>query len=95
MGLMSRINANDLKRLVVPHRRRPTIRPRWFGPEADVLEYLEEEFEKADEAVQKRRRLGKFKASHAAFVTFEKMSSAVCWRASHFRINLRYSQSVR
>ncbi|KAI0073303.1 DUF221-domain-containing protein [Panus rudis PR-1116 ss-1] len=71
-----KINANDLKRLVVPHRRRPTIRPRWFGPEADALEYLEEEFEKADEAVQKRRRLGKFKASHAAFVTFEKMSSA-------------------
>ncbi|KAI0073272.1 DUF221-domain-containing protein [Panus rudis PR-1116 ss-1] len=64
------------KRLVVPHRARPTIRPSWFGPKVDALEYLEEEFKKADEAVQKRRRLGKFKASHTAFVTFEKMASA-------------------
>ncbi|CAL1714678.1 unnamed protein product [Somion occarium] len=64
------------KRLVVPHRPRPTIRPNWLGPKVDALEYLEEEFKKADEAVQKRRRLGKFKPTQTAFVTFEKMSSA-------------------
>lgn len=65
------------KRLVVPHRSRPTLRPTWFGQKVDALEYLEEEFKKADEAVQRRRRLGKFKPTETAFVTFEKMSSAV------------------
>lgn len=64
-------------KLVVPHRQRPTIRPRWFKPKVDALEYLEDRFKTADELVKKKRRLGKFKSTGAAFVTFEKMSSAV------------------
>lgn len=63
-------------RLVVPHRKRPTLRPGWFTPEVDALEHLEAEFKKADLAVQQKRK-AKFKATHVAFVTFEKMSSAV------------------
>lgn len=63
-------------RLVVPHRRRPTIRPSWFDAPVDALEHLETEFKKADEAVKKKRGTGKFKATETAFVTFEKMSSA-------------------
>ncbi|KAI6038575.1 hypothetical protein EDC04DRAFT_2694215 [Pisolithus marmoratus] len=63
-------------RLVVPHRKRPTIRPGWFTPRVDALEYLEAKFKEADAKVRKWRRVGKFKATHVAFVTFEKMSSA-------------------
>ncbi|KAF8955390.1 hypothetical protein BDZ97DRAFT_1674228 [Flammula alnicola] len=63
-------------KLVVPHRHRPTIRPGWFKPKVDALEYLEAQFKEADELVKKKRRLGKFKSTGAAFVTFEKMSSA-------------------
>lgn len=66
-------------RVVVPHRRRPTIRPGWFKPKTDALEYLEAQFKEADHSVQQKRKSGKFKATHVAFVTFEKMSSAV-WR---------------
>jgi hypothetical protein len=65
------------QRLVVPHRKRPTLRPGWFQPKVDALEYLEKQFMEADELLKKRRRTGKFKATQAAFVTFEKMSSAV------------------
>lgn len=64
-------------RLVVPHRPRPTVRPRWFGSKLDALEYLEGQFKEADERVKKKRKTGKFKSSGTAFVTFEKMSSAV------------------
>jgi hypothetical protein len=64
-------------RLVVPHRKRPTLRPGWFKAKVDALEYLEARFKEADEKVKKWRRSGKFRSSHAAFVTFEKMSSAV------------------
>jgi hypothetical protein len=63
-------------RFVIPHRKRPTIRPRWFKPKVDALEYLETQFTLADELVRKRRRIGKYKATQSAFVTFEKMSSA-------------------
>ncbi|KAH7869805.1 uncharacterized protein C8R40DRAFT_1163358 [Lentinula edodes] len=63
-------------RLVVPHRQRPTIRPGWFKPKVDALEYLENRFGEIDEIVKRRRRTGKFKATKTAFVTFEKMSSA-------------------
>jgi len=66
-------------RFVVPHRPRPTIRPGWFKPKVDALEWLEERFRKADELVKRKRRLGKFRSTGAAFVTFEKMSSAVCF----------------
>ena len=64
-------------RLVVPHRSRPTIRTTWFGRKRDALEYLEQQFQQADEAVQRKRRSAKFKATQVAFVTFETMSSAV------------------
>ncbi len=65
------------ERLVVPNRKRPVLRPTWFSAKVDALEYLEAKFKEADEAVTRRRRTGKFKATHVAFVTFEKMSSAV------------------
>ena len=64
-------------RLVVPNHKRPTMRPGWFRRKVDALEYLTEEFKKADEEVQHKRHTGKFKSTHVAFVTFEKMSSAV------------------
>jgi calcium permeable stress-gated cation channel len=63
-------------KLVVPHHPRPTMRPKWFGPKVDALEYLDQQFQAADAAVLERRQQGKFKATHAAFVTFEKMSTA-------------------
>ncbi|KAI0689783.1 hypothetical protein BC835DRAFT_1367443 [Cytidiella melzeri] len=63
-------------RLVVPNRKRPTLRPSWFAREVDALEYLEEQYKNADEEVKKKRQTGKFKATPVAFVTFEKMSSA-------------------
>ncbi|KAG5645965.1 hypothetical protein DXG03_004757 [Asterophora parasitica] len=62
-------------RFVVPHHKRPTMRPGWFKPQVDALEYLEKQFREADELVKKRRRTGRFRATQAAFVTFEKMSS--------------------
>ncbi|KAF8128423.1 hypothetical protein EV363DRAFT_1221606 [Boletus edulis] len=62
-------------RLVVPHRKRPTLRPGWFSPQVDALEYLEAKFKEADEKVKRWRRIGKTKSTHVAFVTFEKMSS--------------------
>jgi len=64
-------------KLVVPHRPRPTLRPGWFKPKVDALEYLEARFKEADELVKKKRRFGKFRPTGAAFITFEKMSSAV------------------
>lgn len=64
-------------KLVVPHRARPTIRPGWLKGKVDALEYLEQRFKEADEQVKKKRRTGKFRSTGAAFVTFEKMSSAV------------------
>ncbi|KAG9311311.1 hypothetical protein JVU11DRAFT_8399 [Chiua virens] len=71
-------------RLVVPHRRRPTLRPGWFAPKVDALEYLEAKFKEADEKVKRWRRIGKTKATHVAFVTFEKMSSAqIAVQAAH------------
>ena len=84
------IDATDLEgggRLVVPHRRRPTIRPGWFDSPVDALEYLETQFKEADEAVKKQRLNGKFKATETAFVTFEKMSSAVSCFSSAYTIS--------
>ena len=65
------------EQLVLPNRKRPTIRPRWFTRKVDAIEYYEEKFREADELVKKRRRTGRFKPTHVAFVTFEKMSGAV------------------
>jgi hypothetical protein len=64
-------------KLVVPHRPRPTVRPKWLGSKLDALEYLERQFKEADDRVKKKRRAGKFRSTGSAFVTFEKMSSAV------------------
>lgn len=64
-------------RFVVPHRKRPTMRTGWFKAKVDALEYLEAQFREADDLVKKRRTNGRFKATQVAFVTFEKMSSAV------------------
>ncbi|KAI0352968.1 DUF221-domain-containing protein [Trametes cingulata] len=64
------------EQLVLPNRKRPTIRPGWFKRKVDALEYYEQKFREADELVKKRRRSGRFKTTHVAFVTFEKMSSA-------------------
>ncbi|KAI6121185.1 hypothetical protein F5141DRAFT_1088440 [Pisolithus sp. B1] len=79
-NVISQVDPSSLEgqpaRLVVPHRKRPTIRPGWFSAKVDALEYLEAKFKEADEKVRKWRRVGKFKATHVAFVTFEKMSSA-------------------
>lgn len=68
---------NQQGRFVVPHRQRPVIRPGWFSRKVDALEYLETKFTEADEKVKRWRRIGKTKATQVAFVTFEKMSSAV------------------
>ena len=64
-------------KFVVPHKPRPTLRPGWLSPKVDALEYLEKRFKEADELVKKKRRTGRFRATGSAFVTFEKMSSAV------------------
>ncbi|KAG2074357.1 DUF221-domain-containing protein [Suillus decipiens] len=75
---------NQQGRFVVPHRQRPTIRPRWFSRKVDALEYLETKFTEADEKVKRWRRIGKTKATQVAFVTFEKMSSAqIAVQAAH------------
>jgi hypothetical protein len=69
--------SGGLPRLVVPHRPRPALRPMWFGRKVDALEWLASKFREADEAVRRKRRLGKFEATDVAFVTFEEMASAV------------------
>ncbi|KAF7977536.1 hypothetical protein HWV62_3310 [Athelia sp. TMB] len=79
-------------RLVVPHHKRPTLRPGWFKAKVDALEWLEARFNDADEKVKRWRKNGKFRSSHAAFVTFEKMSSAqIACQTAHaplpYRIN--------
>ncbi|PVF96948.1 DUF221-domain-containing protein [Serendipita vermifera] len=63
-------------RVVVPHQKRPLVRPGWFTPKVDALEYHQKEFEDLNEQVRKKRKMGKFKATSTAFVTFEKMSGA-------------------
>ncbi|EKM55342.1 uncharacterized protein PHACADRAFT_255901 [Phanerochaete carnosa HHB-10118-sp] len=72
----SRPEDAERQRLVMPNRKRPTLRPHFFGSKVDALRHLEEKFKEADLAVLRRRLTGKFKPTHAAFVTFEKMSSA-------------------
>ncbi|KAF5366245.1 hypothetical protein D9758_005743 [Tetrapyrgos nigripes] len=72
-------------RLVVPHRKRPTLRPGWLQPKVDALEHLENQFRDIDDLVKKVRRTGRFKPTEVAFVTFEKMSSAqIACQTAHF-----------
>lgn len=73
----SEVLESQANRVVVPHRKRPLVRPGWFKKRVDALEYYERQFESLDEQVKKYRKTGKFKATDTAFVTFEKMSSAV------------------
>jgi calcium permeable stress-gated cation channel len=63
-------------RLVVPNRPRPTIKTGWFKKE-DAIDFLQQQYQEADEQVRKKRQSGKFRSTHVAFVTFETMSSAV------------------
>ena len=74
-------------RVIVPHRPRPTVRPGWFKPKVDALEYYDRQFQDYDEQVRKKRKAGKFKASDTAFVTFEKMSDAVSVIKSLYLLN--------
>lgn len=62
---------------LVPGRKRPTVRLGWFQRSVDALNYYTAQFEEVDELVNKRRKSGRYKATHVAFITFEKMSSAV------------------
>ncbi|GJJ13050.1 hypothetical protein Clacol_007299 [Clathrus columnatus] len=63
-------------RLVIPRRKRPTLRPSWLSLKTvDAIEYIQKQFHDLDEKVRKKRQM-KFKATSSAFVTFEKMSSA-------------------
>ncbi|TFY67710.1 hypothetical protein EVJ58_g1447 [Rhodofomes roseus] len=83
------VDAPDLEasseQIVVPGRKRPTTRPGLFMPKVDKLEYLEQQFRQAHEAVKTRRKNGRFKATHVAFVTFETMSSAqIAAQTAHF-----------
>lgn len=76
-GDLTSTEAQVPDRFVVPHHRRPTIRPGWLSGRVDAIEYLEKRFLEADEAVKRHRRSGRFKPMDVGFVTFEKMSSAV------------------
>jgi hypothetical protein len=72
--------AGPSPKLVVPNRPRPTMRTGWFGltgAKVDALDFLDEQFKAADEAVRSKRANGRFKPTQTAFVTFEKMSYAV------------------
>ncbi|OCH84025.1 DUF221-domain-containing protein [Obba rivulosa] len=60
----------------IPSRRCPTLCPGWFKPKLDTIAHLNDRFKEVDEMVWKRKRSGKFKATHVVFVTFDKMSSA-------------------
>ncbi|KAI9438478.1 DUF221-domain-containing protein [Lactarius indigo] len=69
-------HATASHRLVIPHHKRPTLRTSCFSRPVDAIQFLEKKFLDADDAVKRYRRVGKFKPTDVAFVTFEKMSSA-------------------
>lgn len=79
----SSVNLDDPESLPLSHvhihttRPRPTIRPRALGNKVDAIEYWEKEFRATDEQVKELRKKGRFEATHAAFVTFEDVRSAV------------------
>lgn len=69
-------------RFEIPGKPRPMIREggKWWAVwrnKVDALDYWERQFAKADEAVKRKRRTGKFEATGSAFVTFENMADAV------------------
>jgi hypothetical protein len=68
----------------VPGRKRPMIRPRLFGRLVDALDYYADEFRKADEAVDLRRR-ARYRPTSNAFVTFERLATAqVAAQVAHY-----------
>lgn len=77
MMLFDSANDGNSTRQIVPGKKRPVIRLGWFQRGVDALGHYTTRFEEADEMVKKRRKSGRFKATHVAFITFEKMSSAV------------------
>ena len=83
--------SNERRRFVVPHRPRPTLRPRWFAlrrcacfpfpvpwlaPKVDALEYLEFDFRALDDEFKKRRRNGRFKATEVRIIVGEVIANA-------------------
>ncbi|KAH9006634.1 DUF221-domain-containing protein [Lactarius hatsudake] len=75
-GDLATAEAQASHRLVIPHHKRPTLRPSCFSRPVDAIQFLEKKFLDADDAVKRYRRMGKFRPTDVAFVTFEKMSSA-------------------
>ncbi|KAI9465651.1 DUF221-domain-containing protein [Lactarius psammicola] len=75
-GDLATTEAQASHRLVIPHHKRPTLRPSLFSRPVDAIQFLEKKFLDADDAVKRYRRVGKFRPTDVAFVTFEKMSSA-------------------
>ncbi|KAH9048051.1 DUF221-domain-containing protein [Lactarius hengduanensis] len=75
-GDLATAEAQASHRLVIPHHKRPTLRPSYFSRPVDAIQFLEKKFLDADDAVKRYRRVGKFRPTDVAFVTFEKMSSA-------------------
>lgn len=70
------------ERLEIEGKKRPMIREGGNGwavwrKWVDEIEWWEEVFNRADEAVRRKRRAGRFEATGAAFVTFENMAHAV------------------
>jgi len=63
-------------------RPRPSFRPKPFGAKVDSIEHWEKKYEYADEETRSMRQKGIYEATHAAFVTFEDIKSAV----SHLRV---------
>ena len=58
-------------------RPRPNFRPKPFGSKVDSIEHWETKYEYADEETRSMRQKGIYEATHAAFVTFEDVKSAV------------------
>lgn len=63
------------EKLVVPGKKRPTVRPKWFSTAVDALEFYQDEYRRANTAVQ-RAREGRFRTTTTAFVTFETQAAA-------------------
>lgn len=72
------------EKLVVPGKKRPTLRPRWFGKSVDALDFYTDEYRRANEAVVLARK-GRFRPTATAFVTFETQAAAqIAAQTAHF-----------
>lgn len=72
------------------HRPRPTVRPRPLGSKVDAIDHWEKKFTYADEETRSMRQKARFEATHAAFVTFEDVKSAVRHVSPFFPLNLSF-----